>query len=176
KPENLYLAAGIIPGSKQPSLEKLNHYICPLINDLLIAWERGICFSKTAKFPDGQVTCSAITLIMCNLPAARHLAALAGISSHFFCSVCDCYHKSNYGRVDCEHWAPRDQDKLHFHAEQWWDAVSSADQEWLFKDHGVHYSELWHLPYWDPTCQLVINSMHCILEGLVQHHICTLLG
>ncbi|KIO03365.1 hypothetical protein M404DRAFT_89549, partial [Pisolithus tinctorius Marx 270] len=27
KPENLYLAAGIIPGPKQPSLEKLNHYI-----------------------------------------------------------------------------------------------------------------------------------------------------
>lgn len=30
KPENLYLA-GIIPRPKQPSLENLNHYICPLV-------------------------------------------------------------------------------------------------------------------------------------------------
>ncbi|KIN93292.1 hypothetical protein M404DRAFT_93266, partial [Pisolithus tinctorius Marx 270] len=175
KPENLYLAAGIIPGPKQPSLEKLNHYIRPLIDDLLVAWERGIRFSKTAKFPDGQVTHSATALTVYDLPAAHHLAALTGVGSHFFCSVCDCYHKNNYGRVDHEHWAPQDRDKLRFHAEQWWDAVSSADRE-LFKDHGVHYSELWHLPYWDPTRQLVIDSMHCILEGLVQHHIHTLLG
>ncbi|KIK17455.1 hypothetical protein PISMIDRAFT_15089 [Pisolithus microcarpus 441] len=38
KPENMYLA-GIIPGPKQPSLENLNHYICPLIAQLATSWE-----------------------------------------------------------------------------------------------------------------------------------------
>ncbi|KAG2747943.1 hypothetical protein P692DRAFT_20735199, partial [Suillus brevipes Sb2] len=48
--------------------------------------------------------------------------------------------------------------------------------EKLFKAHGVRYSELWRLPYWDPSRQLVIDPMHCILEGLVQHHSRSLLG
>lgn len=52
KPENLYLA-GIIPGPKQPSLENLNHYIRLLVQDLVVSWERGVWYSKTAKFPDG---------------------------------------------------------------------------------------------------------------------------
>ncbi|KAI9569123.1 hypothetical protein HD554DRAFT_2171569 [Boletus coccyginus] len=29
---------------------------------------------------------------------------------------------------------------------------------------------------WDPACQLVIDSIHCIFEGLVQHHTQSLLG
>jgi hypothetical protein len=35
---------------------------------------------------------------------------------------------------------------------------------------------MWRLPYWDPSRQLVVDPMHCILEGLVQHHSRTLLG
>lgn len=35
---------------------------------------------------------------------------------------------------------------------------------------------MWRLSYWDPSRQLVIDPMHCILEGLVQHHSRSLLG
>jgi hypothetical protein len=175
KPENMYLA-GIIPGPKQPSLENLNHYIRPLMNDLVDAWERGIKFSKTACYPNGRLTRCAVALVICDLPAARHLSCLAGVSSHFYCSACDCYHKSTYGRVDFENWTPRDRDKLRAYAEQWRDAATSAEREALFKAHGVRYSELWRLPYWDPSRQLVIDLMHCLLEGLVPHHTCNLLG
>ncbi|KAG1740903.1 hypothetical protein EDB19DRAFT_1908216 [Suillus lakei] len=52
----------------------------------------------------------------------------------------------------------------------------SAERETLFKAHGVRYSELWHLPYWDPSWQLVVDLMHCLLEGLVPHHTHNLLG
>ena len=41
KPENMYLAS-IIPGPKQPLLENLNHYICPLIAQLVISWKQGV--------------------------------------------------------------------------------------------------------------------------------------
>ena len=41
-----------------------------------------------------------------------------------------------------------------------------AMQDRIFKDSGVRWSELWRLPYWDPTQQLVMDSMHCIFEGL----------
>ncbi|KAG2742833.1 hypothetical protein P692DRAFT_201870580 [Suillus brevipes Sb2] len=138
--------------------------------------DSGIKFSKTACYPNGRLTCSAVALVVCDLPAARHLSCLAGVSSHFYCSACDCYHKSTYGRVDFKNWTPRDRDKLRAYAEQWRDAATSAEREALFKAHGVRYSELWHLPYWDPSRQLVIDPMHCLLEGLVPHHTRNLLG
>ncbi|KIK35812.1 hypothetical protein CY34DRAFT_95451, partial [Suillus luteus UH-Slu-Lm8-n1] len=175
KPENMYLA-GINPSPKQPSLEHLNHYIQPLINDMVDSWERSIKFSKTACFPTGQLTHSAIALAVCDLPATRHLASLAGTSSHFYCSTCNCYHKTMYGRVDFDSWKPRDKDELRKFAEWWRDAVTTSEREKLFKSHGVRYSELWCLSYWDPSRQLVIDPMHCILEGLVQHHSRSLLG
>ena len=175
KPENLYLA-GIILGPKQPSLENLNHYIHPLIAQLATSWKQGVQYSRTANHPGGHVIRSAIVLAVCDLPAARHLTALAGTSSHFFCSTCNCYHRANYGRTDFEKWMSRDKDKLHQYAEQWRDAPTAAEHERLFKAHGVRYSELWRLPYWDPSCQLVVDSMHCILEGLVQHHVHNLLS
>ncbi|KAG2738847.1 hypothetical protein P692DRAFT_20638351, partial [Suillus brevipes Sb2] len=165
KPENLYLA-GIIPGPKQPSLEHLNHYIRPLIDDMVDSWERGLKLSKTACYPTGRLTRSAIALAVCDLPAARHLASLAGTGSHYYCSACNCYHKTTYGRVDFERWEPRDKDRLREFAEQWRDATTTSERARLFKDHGVRYSELWRLPYWDPSRQLVIDPMHCILEGL----------
>ncbi|KAG2342978.1 hypothetical protein BDR05DRAFT_976093 [Suillus weaverae] len=164
KPENMYIA-GIILGLKQPSLENLNHYIWPLIDDMVDAWECGIKFSKTAGYATGRLTCSVVALAVCDLPAARHLASLSGTGSHFYCSACNCYHKSTYSRVDFDK-----------HAEWWRDAETSVECEKLFKAHGVRYSEMWCLPYWDPSQQLVIDPMHCILEGLVQHHTCSLLG
>jgi len=175
KPENMYLA-GIIPGPKQPSLENLNHYIRPLITDLVASWEHGVWYSTTTNHLNGCVTHSAVALVVCDLPAARHLSVLAGASSHFCCSACNCYHKSNYGRVDFEHWVLWDKDKLHCQAEQWRDAPTSTEREKLFKQYGIHYSELWQLPYWDPARQLVIDSMHCLLEGLIQHHTWNILG
>ena len=175
KPENMYLA-GIIPGPKQPSLENLNHYLRPLVDDMVASWNQGIHFSRTAIYPNGQVTQSAIALAVCDLPAAHHLSALAGIGSHFLCSMCNCYHKSNFGRTNFADWTPRDKDKLHHYAERWKDASTSSEHETIFKEHGVRYSELWCLPYWDPAWQLVVDSMHCILEGLFQHHIRHLLG
>ncbi|KAG2054033.1 hypothetical protein BDR06DRAFT_885012 [Suillus hirtellus] len=170
KPENMYVV-GIIPGLKQPSLENLNHYIQPLINDLVDAWQCSIKFSKMACYPHGQLTCSAVAPVVCDLPATRHIASMAGVGSHFYCSACNCYHKSTCGRVDFEKWEPRNKVTLREYAEQWRDAATSSEHERLFKAHGVRYSELWRLPYWDPSQQLVIDPMHCILEGLAQHHI-----
>jgi len=44
------------------------------------------------------------------------------------------------------------------------------EQDNLFMMHGIHWSGLWHLPYWDPPRMLVVDLMHCLLEGLSQFH------
>jgi hypothetical protein len=177
KPENMYIV-GIVPGPREPSLTQLNHYLRPLIDDLRDSWFRGIRFSRTALEPDGRTTRSAIAVCVCDLPAARKLAQMSSSSSHWYCSVCSCYRVSTLGRTDYHHddWQPRDLATLRFHAEQWKSASSVADQRTLFHDHGVRWSELWRLPYWDPTRQLIVDSMHCLLLGLVNNHVRSLLG
>ncbi|PIL30391.1 hypothetical protein GSI_07577 [Ganoderma sinense ZZ0214-1] len=62
------------------------------------------------------------------------------------------------------------------YAEAWRDASSPSEQDKIFAQHGVRWSELWRLPYWDPTHQLVVDSMHCIFEGLIPYHFRDILG
>jgi hypothetical protein len=137
---------------------------------------RGIRFSQMANGPVGQLTRSAVVLVVCDLPAARHLACLAGVGSHWICSTCNCYHKSNYGRTDFHNWTWWDNNSTRQYAEQWRDAATSAEHDRIFKGYGIHYSELWCLLYWNPARQLVVDPMHWILEGLVKHHVHNLLG
>ena len=100
----------IIPGPNEPHLTKLNHYMRPLIDDLLVAWERGIWYLWTAYHPTGRDTCSAMALDVCDLPAACKVSGVAGHGSHFYCTVCHCHHQSTLGKTDVHSlaWNPRD--------------------------------------------------------------------
>lgn len=177
KPENMYLA-GIIPGPVEPHNQELNHYIRPLMTDMEISWRRGIHISRTAMAHSGRTTRSAIIAGVCDLPAARKASQLASHGAHFYCSVCQCKHLSTRGRTDVNHpdWSSPDNHLRRHHAERSRDAATWEEQEKIFAEHGVRWSELWVLPYWNPSRQLVVDSMHCILEGLVQHHSRDVLG
>jgi hypothetical protein len=168
-PENLYLA-GIIPGPFEPQLTDTNHYLRPLINDMEVAWDRGFHISRTPKYSEGRNTRSAIAIVVNDLPAARKTAGLGSHGFHIYCSVCDCSGLSTRGRVDYDQWVVRDHHELRKAAEAWRDAPTEASRRSLFEDKGVRWSELWRLPYWNPTQQLVVDPMHCLLEGLAKHH------
>jgi len=66
-------------------------------------------------------------------------------------------------------WRLCDKEELQRCTLEWKHAPMSAAQVKIFKEHGVCRSEFWQLPYWDPVHQLVVDSMHCILEGLAQY-------
>ncbi|HEV7738573.1 MAG TPA: hypothetical protein VGO47_14530 [Chlamydiales bacterium] len=170
KPENMYIA-GVVAGPQEPHMTELNHYLRPLIDDLLESWTKGVHYSKTASSPMGRISRSAIAIVACDLPAARKTAQLASFTSHFYCSVCQCSQKSTLGRVDYDNWLPRDNELIRTHAEKWNAASSTQERIRIFTAHGVRWSELWRLPYWDPSKQLIVDSMHTILEVLVQCHV-----
>ena len=174
KPENMYVS--IIPPPEEPHLTEVNHYLRPLMDDMVASWEKGIRFSRTALHPEGRTAHSAIIASVMDLPAARKSAGLAAASSHFYCSVCQCFHQSTLSRTDCENWNRRDPASLRKHAEEWRDASTSAEREKIFTKYGTRWSELWWLPYWDPSRQLVVDAMHCILEGLAHIHFREFLG
>jgi hypothetical protein len=170
KPENMYIAG--IFGPKEPHLEQLNHYTRPLIDDMLIGWSKGVRFSRTALHPHGRVGRTAVFISCNDLPAARKVSQLGAITSHNYCTVCKCHHKTTLGRVDFEHadWDPPDNDALRKLAEAWRDALSNADQDQITSQYGIRWSEFWRLPYWNPSRQLVVDAMHCVLEGVSQLH------
>ncbi|KAK0496581.1 hypothetical protein EDD18DRAFT_1074476 [Armillaria luteobubalina] len=69
-----------------------------------------------------------------------------------------------------EDWSCRNIGEMQRYMEASCDAGTIKERDRIFKDYGVHWSELWRLPYWDPLWMLVIDSMHCILEGLIHYH------
>ena len=41
------------------------------------------------------------------------------------------------------------------------------DHKSIFNKHSTHYSALWQLPYWKPSCQLVIDPMYHNYKTLI---------
>lgn len=167
KPENIYLA-GLVPGPHEPHLTQLNHYLRPLIADMADSWNRGIHYSRTATKEEGCDTHSAIVTSVNDLPGGRKVSALAGATALISCTICECHHKD--GRYDYEEWKKKDVNEMRQKAEMWKNASTVKEQEEIWKKSGTRWSEMWNLPYWDPTRQLVIDAMHCLLEGLIHTH------
>ena len=174
KPENMYLS--IIHGPKELHLTEVNHYIRPLMDDMVDSWNKGALFSHTALHPLGWMTNSATVAAIMDLPAACKTSGLAGPTSHFYCSVCQCFHQFTLARTDFEKWAKWDCSLMRVQAEAWKNVTMVAEQDKIFVQYGIRWSELWRLPYWNPSRQLVVDSMHCILEGLAHGHFREVLG
>ena len=176
KSENMYVA--IIPGPNEPSKTELNHYVRLVVDDFVVSWKRGVRYSRTARYAEGRVAKWALGPAVNDLPAARQFSQCAGHSSHHFCSRCSCYGRGTLHRVDVAHndWMPKNAEDLRRKAEAWRTAPTHKDQENLFSTNGLRWTELWRLPYWDPAMMLVVDPMHCLLEGLAQHHFRVVLG
>ncbi len=171
KAQNMYIA-GIIPGPVEPKLTEGNHFLRPLVDNLEIAWKCGILYTHVT----GRLIRLAVACAVCDLPAARKISCLAGVRSDYICSVCKLHGQGELGNLDYNAWRPRDAGELREAAENWKAAPSSSAQKKLFKSFGVRWTELWRLPYWDPSHQLVVDPMHCLLEGLVHRHFRKTLG
>ncbi len=169
QPEHIFLA-GVIPGPKEPNVNEIPNFIRLLIDICLIGWERGIHISRTASAPEGRDTEIAIVLSVNDLPAARKLYWHGRSFIVLVLHSSDAYHKDTMYDTCFENWGRRDIRELRRYAEASRDATTINEREKILKDFGVRWSELWRLPYWDPSQMLVIDSMHCILEGLVHYH------
>ena len=85
KPENIYLA-GIILSPHKPSINEVNHFLCPLIDELLGLWQDGVKMTRTASSLNGYLICAAIIPLIADLPAMRKVAGFVHYAkkAHFF--------------------------------------------------------------------------------------------
>ncbi|TFY56546.1 hypothetical protein EVJ58_g7577 [Rhodofomes roseus] len=173
RPENICLV-GIIPGPNEPSLHQLNHFLRPLVDEMLTLWHSGMWLTQTAVHAHGRLIRAAIIPLICDLPALRKAAGFAGHSSRHFCSFC-LLKRPDINNIS-RPWPSRTwQEHLNI-ATQWRDAATERDRDTLFEEHGLRWSELLRLPYWDPTRYAVVDAMHNLFLGELRHHCMAIWG
>ncbi len=167
RPENICLV-GIIPGPHKPSLEQLNHFLRPLVDEMIVLWQSGIRLGRTALYATGRLVRAVIIPLICDLPALRKAAGFAGHSSKHMCSFC-LLKKGNINDLN-RPWPARSKREHEDLAERWRTANTTKEREDLFDKYGLRWSELLRLKYWDPTRFAVVDAMHNLFLGELRHH------
>lgn len=168
RPENMFVV-GIIPGPHKPSLDQINHFLKPLVNELLEFWEPGIFFTKTARYPAGRLVRAVLIPVVCDAVGARQVAGFSAATSKYMCMQCR-LQLDDIENFDRSTWPRADLARHRTHAEAFKHAKTVTDQEVLAQEHGIRWSELLRLPYWDPIHFTVVDSMHNLYLGLLQDH------
>ena len=167
--ENMFLV-GIVPGPTEPSLHEINHLLRPLVDDLVDFWRPGVWYTSTPAFPGGRRIRCAVVPLICDLPAARKMAGFASYSTlKFFCSFCN-LHRDDINNLNVEVWGTRDANVHRAMAEAWRDAESEEERERIFEMHGIRYTELLRLPYWNPVTFTIFDAMHAIFLNNFKRH------
>jgi hypothetical protein len=165
---------GFLSGPKEVGLERINHYLAPIVDELLELWN-GWRISKTYECPDGLDIKVALIIGSCDTPATRKLfghgaAAMKCYRCEKRSTYSDEYKKTHYGGMEnYDEWATPANASLHRkYAQEWLECNSKSSREKHFKEHGVRWSELLRLPYMDPIRFAVVDPMHCLFLGIAK--------
>ncbi|KAI0654589.1 hypothetical protein C8Q70DRAFT_883959, partial [Cubamyces menziesii] len=153
----------------KPSLDQINPFLGLLVDDLLEFWEPGVWFSRTAKSTSRHLVRAALVPLICDVVGARQVVGLGAHSSKYFCSFC-LLKSQDIENFDISTWPRRTAHDHLRNAERWRDASSAEERGKIFEDHGVRWSELLRLPYWDSIKYTVVDSMHNLYLGLIKTH------
>ncbi|POV98306.1 hypothetical protein PSHT_14103 [Puccinia striiformis] len=168
RPENIYIA-GIAPGPKEPSLEEVNWIIRPVIEQLKSLWESGLYLSRTYQHLTGRLIHAALLPFFADLPALRRSLGFASTSAKRLCSYC-LIQNTEINNIESESWPTRTLDDHRHWAKKSSEALNRKAQMKILDDHGVRYSALLELPYWNILEFHVVDSMHNLLLGLLKWH------
>jgi hypothetical protein len=138
QPENMFLFS-IIPGSNEPSLACLNHYLTPLVDVLEKFWFPSVHFSCIYEPFYSQIVRSVLACVVCDLLAACKTAGFASIKHTQMCAMCHCTCKSHrLGNTDVHTWQWRTKPEFEDAAERHWNTVNEKarsgkwdERKWL---------------------------------------------
>ena len=172
KPENMFLF-GVVPGPHEPPLTCLNHYLSYLIDELLEFWHTGIRYSRTNAFYFGRVVRCALVCLVCDLPAARKTNGFASLKHSEMCAICRCKFQPKTDNLNdsfSKIWERRTGEEIRNSAQIYIDAANEKERNDTVQTTGIRWSELYRLPYFDPSRFVVVDAMHNLFLGLIQEH------
>jgi len=171
KKENMLILA-LLPGPDEVKLHKINHYLAPIVGELLEFWS-GFDLPPSENHPEGKKIRLAVICYANDIPAARklcgHISALAGCHR--------CYkranivgRKLNYGGFDdmSEWFQDRDLEEHRTNAEAWRHCKSKDERRNHVSTTLVRWSEMLRLPYFNPIRHLIVDPMHCLFLGIAR--------
>lgn len=164
---------GIIPGPHEPS-KNINSFLAPLVIELKDLWS-GVVIDKG----DNQYVLvrAALLCVACDIPAARKVCGFVGHQAYKGCSKClkgfpteNFGDKADYSGFDRDSWTLRDLSSHRQHAFEHKISCTASSQTELEREHGVRYSKLLDLSYFDPVRMCIIDPMHNLLLGTAKHN------
>ena len=169
--ENM-LILGLLPGPNEVSLHKINHYLAPIVNELVLLWD-GVTLNKTYEHQETREIRAALILVSCDIPAARKICGhISALSSCHRCMKKANYenHKHNFAGMDNmnEWFISRNSVRFREDALAWRRCNSNAARDRFVKIAGVRWTELLRLQYFDPIRFLTIDPMHCLFLGIAK--------
>lgn len=170
-----------IPSGPSSTNSEHRYFSRPLIDDLVVGYTRGVRpyathNSRKASVPYGRTFKVAIATAVLDLKGAREFAGLRDVGAHIFCFTCKCWHSAHLHRTDCHLWTKVDDEFLFTGAKMWRDAQVLGDRKVPEDFFGTRWSDLWRLPYWKPSRQLVVDPMHAIFLNAEVHFFRKVLG
>ena len=144
----------------------------PLVDMLLEFWYTGIRFSRTCAYYYGRVVHCALICVVCDLPAARKISGFASFHHTQMCAMCHFTRRQHDSLNDsfANLGTRRTKEEIHNSAQLYLDAADEKERREAVHDSGIRWSELFRLPYFDPSCFVVVDAMHNLFLGLVQEH------
>ncbi|KAI1782190.1 hypothetical protein LXA43DRAFT_843670, partial [Ganoderma leucocontextum] len=140
------------------------------VDELLLFWEPGVYYKKTALRPFGRRARAAMIPLVCDLVGARQVAGVGAHNhSHMLCTCCSAAQDDIEDSTTTS--TPRNLDAHRAAAIKRRDAESTLVREYNFARTGIRWSELLRLGYWNPILYVVVDSMHNLYLGLLQRHI-----
>lgn len=121
----MYLC-GVISGPKKPSLEQINNFIRPLVNELLKFWNPSVFFSQTAHHRHGRAVLLALIPLVCDVLGACQVGGFLSHAAMLFYSFC--YLPADMiESLDMGSWPMRTAKEHRAHAEEWLSMTTSEE-------------------------------------------------
>ena len=170
KKENMLILA-LLPGPNEVKLHKINHYLAPIVDELLEFWS-GVNLPSSEDHPEGKKIRLAVICSANDIPATRKLCG--HISAKAACYRC---HKranvvgrrSNFGGFDdiSEWFQDRDPEEHRTNAEAWRYCTTRDERDAHVSANLVRWSEILRLPHFNPIRHLTVDPMHCLFLELL---------
>ena len=167
--ENIFVFC-VVPGPHEVELEKINNIVRYLIDIFLVFWQPGVYYSKTPRYPHGRLVNAAIVPALGDLLAVRKLTG-----NNRWCTQCD-LEAEDMDNLDTSTWPKRMLCSEHRRLAEEWKSLDSKARSSHFRKHGLRWSELLRLPYWDPVEYTLVEFSHNLLSNNAERHLRVLMG
>ncbi len=162
------IVAGVIPGPNEPK-KTINTFLGPLVDELLQLWEGVVMKASNGSF---VLVRAVLSCVACDIPAARKVCGFLGQNGRLGCSIClkqfptESFgqHPDFSGFIRSE-WPQRSIDVHHEKAKEHSECKTHSAQIDIEKEHGIRFSLLLDMPYFNPIRMTIVDPMHNLLLG-----------